>query len=185
MTTTAPLPTAKPSDFADMVNLLERLSSISVTTTKLETKLNAENLATVRQYADEYKALQTELGQVESALAVIGERNPQWFDDKKTITTPFGELKRTTSKKLEIADETATIALIRAARRAEDFLVVTTTLNREALENLEDAELRKFGVRRSVTHNYNPAPASVDLGKAVKAAEKSDRAAAKAAKAAR
>jgi hypothetical protein len=185
MTTTAPLPTAKPSDFADMVNLLERLSTLAVSVSKLEAKLNSENLTTVRQYADEYKALQTELGQVESALAVIAERNPQWFSEKKTITTPFGEVKRTTSTKLEIADETATIALIRSAKREEDFLVVSTALNREALENLEDDELRKFGVRRSVTHNYNPAPASVDLGKAVKAAEKSARAAAKAAKAAR
>lgn len=185
MSTTAPLPTAKPSDFADMVNLLEQLSTNSIALGKLEAKLNAENLSTVREYSGEYKQLQTELSQVEAALAVIAERNPQWFAEKKTITTPFGEVKRTTSTKLEIADETATIALIRAAKRSDDFLVVTTTLNREALEKLEDDELRKFGVRRNVTHNFNPAPASVDLGKAVKAAEKSDRAAAKAAKAAR
>ncbi|MBX3736708.1 MAG: hypothetical protein KF715_08470 [Candidatus Didemnitutus sp.] len=37
-------------------------------------------------------------------------------------------------------------------------------------------------MKRVVTNNYKAAPAGVDLGKAVKAAEKSEKAAAKAAK---
>lgn len=176
---------ARPSDFADLVNLLQQLTETTAALRKLEGKVTARYIDTVTDSVEEYKALQTKLSETEAALAVIAERNPQWYSEKKTVETPFGEVKRTSSTELVIADEAATIALIRAANRSEDFLRITTTVNREALESLEDDALAKLGVSRKTTHNFKPAAAKVDLGKAVKAAEKSAGAAAKTARAAR
>lgn len=179
---TAPAPTAQKEDFASLVNLLDRLSFAQNQITKLEQTLNSQHLETVRGHMPVYKELQTTLGECEAAIAVIAERNPQWFDDKKTVATPYGEVKRTSSTKLVVADPTVSMTLVKAAGREADFIRKIEQLNLEALENLEDAELAKFGIKRVTTHNYKPGAASVDLGKAVKSAEKSDKAAAKAAK---
>jgi hypothetical protein len=178
----APAPTALKEDFGALVNLLADLTDAANDLQKLEASLNQDHLAAVRLHVDRYKELQTRIGQAEAALAVVAQRNPQWFEEKKTLATPYGQVKRTTSTALVIADEAATIALIRAAKREEDFLEIKTAIRKEALETLEDAELRKYGVRRETTHNFKPEPASVDLGKAVKAAEKTDKAANKTAK---
>jgi chromosome segregation ATPase len=175
----APAPTAKPTDFADLVSLLEKLSEVSNELAALEAQLNTNHLANVRLHTDSYKALQTQIGEIQAAIQVLAERNPQWYEKKKSVETPYGLVKRTTSTKLVIPDEAVSVTLIAAAGRADDFLVTNTTIRREVIELLGDEELKKFGISRSTTHNFNPEPASVDLGKPVKAAEKSDKAAAK------
>lgn len=184
MNPTVTAPTPAKNDFTDLVNLFAELTDASGEMDKLETSLNQDHLANVRLHIDTYKALQARLGAAEAAISAIAQRNPAWFEEKKTVDTPFGEVKRTTSTSLVIADEAATIALIRAAGRADDFLVMTTSVRREAIETLEDHELAKLGVRREVKHNFKPAPARLDLGKAVKAADKGPTAVKKAARAA-
>ena len=173
---------ALPGDFADLVNLLNALSVAENKISHLNQNLNAQHLETLKGYADEYKTLQSDISATRAAIEVIAARNPQWFEEKKTLITPFGEVKRTTSTSLIIPDEAVTITLIRAAKREEDFLVTTTAISKEALEKLEDAELAKYGVSRKTEHNFKPEGASVDLGKSVKAAEKSAKATAKTAK---
>lgn len=179
---TIPVLAALPGDFADLVNLLNALSEAQNQISHLNQNLNTEYLETVKGYSDEYKVLQTDISAAMAAIEVIAARNPQWFEEKKTIATPFGEVKRTTSTSLVIPDEAVTITLIRAARRADDFLVTTTAISKEALEKLSDEELARYGVSRKTEHNYKPEGAKVDLGKSVKAAEKSAAAAAKTAK---
>lgn len=182
MNNSTPTPTAPKNDFGDLVNLLASLTEAENELRKLEASLNQDHLAAVRLHVDSYKELQTKIGEAKAAIEIISARNVQWFEERKTLATPYGEVKRTTSTKLVIADETATIALIRAARRSDDFLETRITIRREVLETLEDEELRKFGVRRETTHNYKPEPAAIDLGKAVKDAQKSEGATKKTAK---
>ncbi|MBA4136739.1 MAG: hypothetical protein C0518_05425 [Opitutus sp.] len=180
--TTAPAPTAQKDDFASLVNLLDRLTHAQNQLDKLQQVLDAQHLETVRGHMPAYKELQTTIGECESAVAVIAARNPQWFDDKKTVATPYGAVKRTSATSLQVADEAVTLTLIKAAGRQTDFIKVTESLSLETLEKLEDEQLAKFGIKRVTEHNFKAAPAGVDLGKAVKAAEKSEKAAAKAAK---
>jgi len=180
--TTAPAPTALKNDFADLVNLLDRLTFAENQLAKLQQTLDTQHLDTVRGHMPAYKELQTTIGECEAAIAVIAARNPQWFEEKKTVETPFGELKRTTSISLVVADPAVTMTLIKAAKREGDFIKASEELRLEVLGTLDDDALAKFGIKRLTKHNFNAAAAGVDLGKAVKAAEKSDKAAAKAAK---
>jgi len=184
MTNPAPAPAGLKNDFGDLVNLLDQLTDAENDLSKLNTQLNVEHLANVRLHTDTYKRLQSLIGETEAAIQVIAARNPQWFEEKKTVETPYGVVKRTSSTSLVIADEAVTITLIEAAGRAGDFVVTTKTISREALEKLDDDELKKYGVRRETKHNYKPEAAALDLGKAVKQAEKSDKAAKKTAKSA-
>ena len=169
-------------DFEDLVNLLDRLTDVENDLAKLNASLNADHLANVRLHTDTYKHLQATAGEVKAAIEVIAARNPQWFEEKKTLETPYGLVKRTSSTSLVIPDEGVTITLIKAAGRDADFLKTTTAISREGLEKLSDEELKKYGVSRLTEYNFKPEPAGIDLGKSVKAAEKSDKAAAKAAK---
>lgn len=182
MNTTAPAPAALKKDFDDLINLLDQLTDAENSINKLNGSLNDTHLANVRIHSEEYKQLQTTIGNAKAAIEVIAARNPQWFEEKKTLETPFGLVKRTSSTSLVIADEGVTITLINAAGRASDFLKTTTTISRETLEKLSDEELKKYGVARVTEYNFKPEAASVDLGKSVKAADKSAAAAAKAAR---
>lgn len=172
-TTIAPTPAARPQDFADLVNLLAALTKSQNNLAHLEQVLNRQHLETVNGHMDAYKEIQTLIGECEAAIRVIAQRNPQWFEDKKSVPTPYGTLKRTTSTSLQIPDEEITMTLIRGANLAEKYIKTTHTLSRESLELLDDEELKKFGIKRVTEHNFNPEPAKVNLGKAVKAAEKS------------
>jgi|GEM_PF-2203627 len=182
ITPIAPSPAAKPTDFADLVALLDKLTSATNQLDKLQQTLDAQHLDSVRGHMPAYKEIQQAIGECEAAIQVIAERNPQWFADKKSVGTPVGEVKRTTSISLSIADPEITKTLIKAAGRAADFIRVSEDLRVEVLETLADEELGKLGVKRITEHNYKVAAAGISLGKAVKAAEKSEKAAAKTAK---
>lgn len=175
-------PPAPKNDYSDLVNLFDVYTTAENDIRALEAELNASHLGNVRLHIDRYKTLATTLGETKAAIEVIAARNPQWFAERQTLESPFGEVKRTSSTSLVIADEAVTIALIEHAGRGADFLRKETRVNREALEALSDEQLAKYGVARKTEHNYKVAAAKVDLGKAVKAAEKSDKAASKTAK---
>ena len=181
-TTIAPTPSALKEDFTSLVNLLDRLTHAENELAKLQQVLDAQHLDTVRGHMPAYKELQTTIGECEAAIVVIAARNPQWFEEKKTVATPVGEVKRTTSVSLEIADPSVTITLVKAAKREADFIKVTEELRLEVLEALADEQLAKLGIKRVTKHNFKSGPAGIDLGKAVKQAEKSEKAAAKTAK---
>ncbi len=178
----APTPAGKPDDFASLVNLLEALTAAENNLTKLQQTLDSQHLETVRGHLPAYKELQTKVGEFEAAIEVIVTRNPQWFADKQNLATPVGAVKRTSSTKLEVADPTVTITLIKAHKRDADFIRTTEELRLEVLEGLDDEQLAKLGIKRVTTHNFKTAPKVVDLGKAVKAADKTDKAATKTAK---
>ncbi|MBX3736709.1 MAG: hypothetical protein KF715_08475 [Candidatus Didemnitutus sp.] len=123
----APAPTAQKDDFASLVNLLDRLTHAEVQLAKLQQVLDAQHLETVRGHMPAYKEFQTIIGECQAAISVIAQRNPQWFEEKKTVVTPYGELKQTSSKSLEVADPAITITLIKGAKREADFIKVTET----------------------------------------------------------
>jgi phage host-nuclease inhibitor protein Gam len=113
---------------------------------------------------------------------VISRRNPQWFADAKTVKTPFGSVKFTESSPIAVASEEATVRLIIASRKSDEYLRTKQELDLDALATCDDAQLAKFGLIRTTKQNFKVETKVVDLGKAVKAAEKSNRAANKTAK---
>jgi hypothetical protein len=104
---------------------------------------------------------------------------------------PLGEVKRL--GKVDITDQPAvtdaekqlSVSLILALagkEGAEKYLRTVQVLNKEALTEVSDAELAKYGITRKAKENFSVSTEVVNLGKAVKAAERSEKAAAKAAK---
>lgn len=169
--------TNKTDDFTRLVNLLQAYSGLSVELAGIETSLNNEHLDMVRQFKASYAEAQSKLGLLEGALEDLSRAHPEWFKDKKSVKTPFGAVKFHASTELEIGNEEATILLLEQEERLnEDFdaalyLKTEVTVNKEALEELDDATLKRFRVKRVPKENFSVVPVKVDMGKAVKDAD--------------
>lgn len=172
----------KPQDFESIVNLLAVLGEANRQLGELEHEIELAYVALVDAHRERYAKLQATVTETEAALEVIARRNPLWFADKKSIGTPYGVVKFTASSEIVAASEEVSIKLIKAFGREKEFLRQVDELDKEALKNLSDTELAQFGLVRKPKENLKVDTRVVDLGKAVKAAEKSERAAAKAAK---
>ena len=184
MNTTAPAPASRPEDFQSLIDLLNVLGEANRMHRELEAKIERGYLALVADERTAYANIQQKVGEAEAAIEVIVRRNPQWFpEDRKTVVTPFGSVKSVSSKEIVVANEEASIVLVRNAKRTE-LLRETVVLNKEALQELSEAELASFGIVRKAKENITVKTDVIDLGKSVKAVDKSEKAANKAAKSA-
>lgn len=171
----------KPDDFKAVVDLLAELGEANRKLAAMESEIEALYVGHVTDRRDAYAELQKTVSETEAALEVIARRNPQWFAEKKNVSTPFGVVKFKASTELVAADEQDAVRRILKARRPR-LLRRTIELNRDLLAELSDKELAAFGITRKPKENCTIETKVVDLGKAVKAAEKSEKAANKAAK---
>jgi hypothetical protein len=188
--------TAKPKkietteDFQEMINLLAVFTAATNQLNDLQSEANEDMLEWLDTAKGEYASLQETLTKAEAALEIIARRHPEWFQTKKSIKTPYGVVKLTSSTSLEIPNEEATLVrmelkkersqILAEAARAEGkefpvfdpeaFIRTTRELDREALEKLSDLELAELGITRVVEENFSVKPATLDLGKAVKEA---------------
>lgn len=171
----------KPDDFKALIDLLAVLGEANRKLAEMEREIETLYVGHVTERRAEYAAMQKSIGETEAALEVIARRNPQWFGEKKNVSTPYGVVKFKASTELVAADEQDAIRRILKARRPR-LLRRNIELNRELLDELSDKELAAFGIIRKPKENITIETKVVDLGKAVKAAEKSEKAANKAAK---
>ncbi len=168
-------------DFESAINLLNVLGDARRELGQLTSEIETGYLALVTEKRDTYAKIQSTVSEAEAALEVIARRNQGWFADKKSVTTPYGSVKFKASSEIVVPNEEASVVLVRKAKRSE-LLRVTIELNREALQELPDEELAKFGIVRRAKENLTVDTEVIDLGKAVKAADKTTANAAKAAK---
>lgn len=190
MSTTTAIPAtttavAKPTDFNDVVNLLAVLGESNRQLAALETEIAKQYAFIIDEHRSYYAKLQSTISETEGALEVIARRNPAWFGEKKTVATPYGAVKFTASSELVVADENVSVQLINALGDGKRYLRTVQVLDKEALDKLTDAELARFALVRKAKENFKVSTEVIDLGKAVKAAEKSEKATAKTARKAR
>lgn len=175
----------QPGDFAATVDLLSTLGAAERELRLLTARIEQGYVALVDAHRVEYARLQAKVAEAEAALETLARRNPQWFEKKKTVGTPYGAVKFVTSTELVAADEDISVQLIMSLggkAGIEKYLRTVQVLNREALAELSDTELARFGLVRKQKQNFSADTEVVDLGKAVKAIEKTEATAAKAAK---
>ena len=168
-------------DFEAAIALLAVLGESRRELAKLTAEIETGYLEIVTSRRDDYAKIQAKISEGEAALEVIARRNLGWVADKKSVTTPYGAVKFKASSEIVVPNEEASVVLVRKAKRRE-LIRVTIELNREALQELPDAELAKFGIVRRAKENLTVDTEVIDLGKAVKAADKTNANAAKVAK---
>lgn len=169
-------------------NLLDLLAIYSATTAQLETlagEINTSVLDLIDTKRAEYAEAQTVLTHTEAAVRAAIALHPEWFAEAKTIKTPYGQVhsQKTTSHK--VADQPASIARIKSAQaRAirdgkHDFAAqlgalirVEESVNLDACGELTEEILARYGIERNIEESVTLKPAKIQLGQAVKAADK-------------
>jgi len=164
-------------DYTNLVNLLAVYSEANNRMLAMQADIQAQYMELIDGAKSEYAKLQAVLGETETALESLALTHPEWFPEKrKSIKTPYGTVKLTSTTSLEVANEEATIILIEKStpENQTKFLRSKVELNREALETLSDAELRSFRIKRIQEESFSVTAAKLDMGKAVKEAAKAD-----------
>lgn len=164
--------------FKNMVDLMAVYSAAFNELSELETEANGLLLELIDDKRADYARVQKALTESEAALEMIAREHPEWFQDKRSVTTPYGTAKFTRSTKLKVDDEEVTIILIeRLATEDKSFdasglIVPSKKLNLEALEKLDPLVLAKLRVEIERKDNFKVEEAKVNMGKAVKDAQK-------------
>lgn len=168
-------------DFAEVINLLSILSDATSQLAAIEAEANTQLLDILDDAKKEYAQLQEAAKKAEAALEVICRAHPEWFENAKSIKTPYGKVLLHKSTSLEVTNEEATLRLLHAEERANpdfhaaDYVRIKEEPNLEALELLSDQDLERFMIKRIIKDVFSATPAKIDFGKAVeKAIEKKE-----------
>lgn len=157
--------------YKNLVDLMAIYNESSTRMDELENDLQMAWLDLVDARRNDYAELQEAVAGSSAAIETLATLNRQWFADSKTLKTPYGSVSFRTATKLEVKNEEVTILLIeQMGEDAAIFLRLKKELNLEAMEHLDDADLKDMRVRRVTTESCTVKAARVDLGKAVKAA---------------
>lgn len=177
----AKAPNPDNNTYKNLVDLLAIFSDASNQVAALQASVEESYLGLVDSHREEYAALQKVLADAEASIRFIAAANPDWFIDPKTLKTPYGTVAFRSVTKLLIPNEEASILLLEKLFDENDratFLRQSIELNREALETLDDATLKKLRITRTNETSCTVKPAKVDLGKAVKSPAKAGKEAA-------
>ncbi|HEX7861832.1 MAG TPA: host-nuclease inhibitor Gam family protein [Verrucomicrobiae bacterium] len=169
-------------EFQSLINLLAVYSEATNQLSNLQSVANDHLMEVLDDLRPQYAELQGKLLEAESAMEIIARKHPEWFNDKKTIKTPYGAISLKSSTALDVSNEEAVLVRIELeaqrrfpapAQKAErdefiaKFVRSEQRLNKEALEGEEDAFLKQLGVARVQKQNFSAKPAALDMGKAV------------------
>ena len=168
-----------PSDeaYANLVSLLAIHTEATNRMAALETAVNEAYLGIIDENRALYAKLQGTISESEAAIRLAALQHPEWFEAIKTLKTPYGSVGFRSATKLEVPNEELSIALIEKRDDADLYLRTRKFLNLEALETLQDFELKGLHIERVKSDKCSVSPAKMDLGKAVKKAAEADAAA--------
>lgn len=159
--------------YANLVNLQSILSEAQAQLDKLQNEVQTEYIDLVDAKKKDYARLQQNIASAQEGIEYLATVNPQWFVKSRTLKTPYGTVSFRKTTKLEVRNEELSIVLLeQLGQDGLPFLIPSKKLNIEALEKLTDQELERLKIKRVTEDSCTVKPAKVDLGKAVKAANK-------------
>lgn len=151
-------------ELATLTDAHNRLAALDARFQEAHAELVAE------MFRADYAELQEAVAAARERVETLALKHPEWFEKSKTVKTPFGSVAFRSTTKLEVRNEEMTLALADGLGKPE-LVREKRELNREALETLDDGELKALKVKRVTSEKCTITPAKVDLGKAVAAGE--------------
>jgi hypothetical protein len=159
-------------DFQEVINLLAVLTEANNRMLDIEAASNTEFLEIIDDFKKEFAQCQEARTKAEAALETICRSHPEWFVNARSIKTPYGKVSFRATARLSIANEEATVRLIKAFKpKPHDYIRLVEEPNLEALEALDDADLEKLMIKRERGESFSATPARVDFGEALKKSE--------------
>lgn len=144
-------------DWNEVDAALRRLGQIRREVATEEGKLNkrVENLRA--EYSEKVKPLGEEAKRLEKDIKMFCESRPEDFQSARSKVLTFGTVGFRLVRKIVVHNTANTIAAIRRLfpSKEEVFLNTKTTLDKEALEDLEDSELATIGCTRKESDSFS------------------------------
>ena len=156
--------------YKNLVDLMALHADASNRLDAMEAALQEKFIGLVDDIRTEFAKLSLVVSESQAAIEEIALLNPEWFFRAKTIKTPYGSVGFRKTTKLVVKNEEVSILLIeqRGPEASEKYIRSRKELNLEALEQLDDADLRKLRISRETSESCTVKAAKLDLGKAVK-----------------
>lgn len=154
--------------FARLIELQTAFTEADNKLAAIEAEIQPKVAAVVESQKTAWTDARAQRDEAEREIRALAERHPEWMDGQ-SIKTPFGSIQFRDSKKLEIPNPDATVALIRHLVTDEKLrdlaLKVQVDPRVEVLETFETSFLAKLGVNRVATTSITVKPAKVDMAK--------------------
>lgn len=171
---TTPQAASHPDPFAVLMEWQRRHDAALRRLAELEGEVAAALAVAVGERTAEFAALRRESADLESRLVTLAAAHPEWREGQ-SVKSPLGRIEFRSVTRLAPVNAAASILLVEtlvgpgSARetlrgwRPEQFLAVEKRLRLEALEALDDADLRALGIRRTRTETASVKPARPSL----------------------
>lgn len=162
------------NDLDTVVDLLAEVARANHRLTELQQSADLQLFTYAKSVQKEHTDLTELVANAEAEIEQIVRRHPEWFESRKSIPSPYGTVKLTSSTRLEVADEESAVQRVCDFFRKEctNYLRVVPILNLEALAQLDDRQLKALRIKRIIEDKFSIQLAKVNLGKHVKAAGK-------------
>jgi hypothetical protein len=162
----------KTEDYTNLVELIAVVAEAEQRLGEMQSGIDLELRVAVDEHKADYIALQLKKAEAEASIETLARKHPEWFEKAKTVKTIYGSVKLTETSALEVPNAAVSVRLIEACGEADVYLRVAKELDKEMLEGLTDDELARFGIIRKRGESCKITPAKVNLGQAIKSAEK-------------
>lgn len=161
-------------DFTDLLDAVAIYSEATNRLATIQAEIDQIVIDAIDARRKDFADFQAAQASAEQAVEILATRNRDaWFSQKKTLQTPYGSVSFRSAKSLEIGNEELTIALVERSPDSDLYLRRETSLNKEALDTLDDTSLESLRIRRVTRESCTIKPAKIDIGKAAKAAAES------------
>ncbi|OCR98932.1 host-nuclease inhibitor protein Gam [Campylobacter fetus subsp. testudinum] len=150
------------NSFSDIDAALKRVCELSVGIEKINGEVTLECNRIKDSKKGEVERLESEKNFIEQQITLFCEENKAEFAEKRSKEFTFGEIGYRISKSVSIprvkAKLEALLNSIKAYGLAKECISYSETPNKEALAELDDADLAKLGLKRVVKDNFRIMP---------------------------
>ena len=156
--------------FSDIDIALKRVCELSVAIEKINGEVTLECNRIKESRKSEVERLESEKNYIEQQITLFCEDNKHEFAEKRSKEFTFGEIGYRISKSVSIPRvKTKIEALLNAIKAyglSKECITYTEAVNKEALCELDDADLAKLGLKRVVKDNFRITPKIENLSNA-------------------
>lgn len=150
------------NSFNDIDLALKRVCELSVGIEKINGDVTLECNRIKEARKSEIERLENEKKFIEQQITLFCEENKAEFAEKRSKEFTFGEIGYRISKSVSLPRvKTKLQALLKAIKSfglAKECIIYEEKPNKEALAELDDADLVKLGLKRTIKDNFRIVP---------------------------
>ena len=162
----------KNTDFSAALDLMRIIQEASIMATVTQAEIDEHIVIIVGDQGHSLAAWQLKIAESEATLEALCRKHPEWFAERKRISTTYGMFKMHATSHTKIPDVESTIRKIRRNGMVKQLLRKVDHINIEAAEKLDPVILKKLGIFRVKEEKFSVTPKKKKTKKILQAMRK-------------